>query len=207
MRNLLMTTALAAPLLFGPAFAQQTPAEQPTDATQEQQQQQPPAADPASDPGATDPTDEPDADDPAAPAEPGPAGQPPATDAPADDDADDDAETADAPADAPPAADVPAAVVDRMEPNELRGDWIIGTSVTSPGDETIGTIQDLIVDAETGQVTAAVLGVGGFLGIGAKNIAVDWNQLQIDYDGREITLDMTREQADAAPDFEFRERA
>jgi sporulation protein YlmC with PRC-barrel domain len=105
------------------------------------------------------------------------------------------------------AGPAPDAVVTEMAPSEVRADWIIGTSVTSPDDETIGSIEDVILDQEEGRVTAAILGVGGFLGIGAKNIAVDWDELQIDHDGREITLDLTREEAENAPEYAFRDQA
>jgi sporulation protein YlmC with PRC-barrel domain len=146
------------------------------------------------------------ADDPAATDDPAMADDPAATDAPAmaDDPAAAD-EGAVAGDEAP--AEAPQAVVTEQQSGELRSDWIIGTSVMSPQDETIGSIQDLIIDEEEGRVTAAVLSVGGFLGFGAKNIAVDWNELQINHDAREITLDITREEADAAPEYAFRDQA
>jgi sporulation protein YlmC with PRC-barrel domain len=100
----------------------------------------------------------------------------------------------------------PEAVVTEQASSELRGDWVMGTTVTSPDGENIGAIQDVIIDPEQGQITAAILGVGGFLGLGAKNIAVDWSELQIDADGRAITLELTREQAEAAPEYAFRDR-
>ena len=65
--------------------------------------------------------------------------------------------------------------------DELRGDWVIGATVMSTEGEEIGAIDDVILDAEEGNVTAAVLSVGGFLGLGAKSIAVDWSELQIDW--------------------------
>lgn len=91
--------------------------------------------------------------------------------------------------------------------SELRVDWITGTTVRSPQDESIGSIRDLIIDQQTNEITGAVLSVGGFLGIGGKDIAVRFDELQIDYDAREITMNLTREEADAAPEFVFRERA
>jgi len=97
-------------------------------------------------------------------------------------------------------------VVEEQASAEVRGDWIDGSTITSTEGETIGEIVDLIINTEDGNVTAAIVSVGGFLGIGAKQIAVDWNELQIDYDGQEITLAMTREEADAAPEYAFRER-
>lgn len=98
------------------------------------------------------------------------------------------------------------ALVTSQGPDELRSDWVLGASVTSTQGETIGSIEDLILDPGDGSINAAVISVGGFLGFGAKNIAVDWEELQITYDGEEITLDLTREQADDAPEYEFRDR-
>lgn len=91
-----------------------------------------------------------------------------------------------------------------QQQEELRADWIVGTTVTAPGGETIGTIDDLLLDQEEGRVTAAIVSVGGFLGFGAKQIAVDWQELQQEYDGSEIVLDLSREDAEAAPAFNFR---
>jgi len=96
------------------------------------------------------------------------------------------------------------AVRQNQQQEELRADWVVGTSVTTPEGETIGTIDDLLLDKEQGNVTAAILSVGGFLGFGAKQIAVDWQELQQEYDGFEIVLALSREEAEAAPAFNFR---
>jgi hypothetical protein len=215
MRKLMMTSALVVPLLAVPALAQDAPV---TDTETDETAQQAPLPEEgeadapavADDPAAE--TDEPAvADDPALETDEPAVADDPAmeTDEPAV--ADDPAMEADEPAVADDPAAEPAApaqaVVTDQAPTELRGDWIIGTNVVSMQDETIGSIQDLIIDEEEGRITAAVLGVGGFLGFGAKNIAVDWNELQINHDGQEITLDLTREEADAAPEYAFRDRA
>ena len=93
-----------------------------------------------------------------------------------------------------------------QENQELRGDWVIGATVRAPDESVVGTITDLLIDEQQGTVTAAVIDVGGFLGFGAKSIAVDWNQLQLSYDANEVTLPITRDEADEAPEFAFRER-
>ncbi|MFP4361361.1 MAG: PRC-barrel domain-containing protein [Alphaproteobacteria bacterium] len=90
--------------------------------------------------------------------------------------------------------------------SELRGDWVIGATVTSPDGETIGTISDILIDSEDGGITGAVVDVGGFLGFGAKSIVVDWEELEQDHDANEVTLDLDRQEAEEAPDFAFRER-
>ena len=51
-----------------------------------------------------------------------------------------------------------------------------------------------------------MISVGGFLGFGANNIAVDWEELQIEWDATEITLNLTREEADEAEEYSFREQ-
>lgn len=60
----------------------------------------------------------------------------------------------------------------------FHADKLIGSDVTaqSGGDE-VGTISDLIID-EDGQVVAVIVGVGGFLGMGEKDVAIGWDALQ-----------------------------
>lgn len=106
------------------------------------------------------------------------------------------------------AAEVAASgkVAQQQAGNELRLDWITDAAVTAPDGTKIGDINDLIVDGESGQMIAAIIGVGGFLGIGEKQIAVPWDQLTVDYDASLIHSDLTKEEAEAAPEYVFRER-
>lgn len=97
-------------------------------------------------------------------------------------------------------------VVREQAQNELRVDWITDATLRSPEGETVGGIEDLILDGDTGQLSAVIVGVGGFLGIGQKSIAVAWDQLQIDYDANEVTANLTRDEAEAAPEYVFREQ-
>lgn len=53
---------------------------------------------------------------------------------------------------------------------------LIGTTVVSQNNETIGDVNDILFD-RNGQVMAAVVGVGGFLGIGEKDVAVPFQQM------------------------------
>lgn len=97
-------------------------------------------------------------------------------------------------------------VAQQQAANELRLDWITDATVTAPDGTAIGDINDLIVDGETGEMIAAVIGVGGFLGIGEKQIAVPWEQLSVNFDAQEINSELTEEEAEAAPEYVFRER-
>jgi sporulation protein YlmC with PRC-barrel domain len=65
----------------------------------------------------------------------------------------------------------------QMQPNQMKASDLIGTRVISSNNESIGDINDVILD-RNGQAMAAVVGVGGFLGIGEKNVAVPFNALE-----------------------------
>lgn len=83
---------------------------------------------------------------------------------------------------------------------------LIGATVYDrTGDEaqSIGEINDLIVEKDA-RVSAAIIGVGGFLGMGEKDVAVSFDALEMttDVDGnRYVILQTTKEQLEAAPDF------
>jgi len=83
---------------------------------------------------------------------------------------------------------------------------IIGQPVFDSGAtdaHNLGDINDLVLDAN-GKIAAVVLGVGGFLGIGEKQVAVDYSALQwiVAADNTErFMLETTVEQLTAAPDF------
>src|SRR6056297_299941 len=97
-------------------------------------------------------------------------------------------------------------IVENQDTAEVRGDWVLGARVYTPNGEMIGSIEDLILNSEEGLVDAAVVSVGGFLGFGAKEIAVEWSELELNYDANEVTLGITREEAEDAPEYSFRER-
>jgi PRC-barrel domain len=103
------------------------------------------------------------------------------------------------PAAAPPnpSPGTPATVLDDQEVST-----ILGKSVRSSADEDMGRIVDIIVSRD-GQVHAAIIDFGGFLGIGTRKIAVDWRALNFAPAGKpgSITLDLTRNQVRLAPEY------
>jgi sporulation protein YlmC with PRC-barrel domain len=67
-----------------------------------------------------------------------------------------------------------------------RASKLIGTSVINDKNESIGSLDDLVIDNK--QVLFAVLQVGGFLGIGKHLVAVPYDSLQISEDGKKVAL-------------------
>lgn len=80
---------------------------------------------------------------------------------------------------------------------------ILGKPVTSTKGEAMGRIVDVIVD-KAGITRAAIIDFGGFLGVGSRQIAVDWAALHFSPAGQpeRITLDLTRDQLKSAPQYE-----
>jgi len=91
----------------------------------------------------------------------------------------------------------PATVIDDRE---VEG--ILGKSVRSNAGEDMGQIIDVIVK-RNGQVRAAVIDFGGFLGVGSRKIAVEWGALRFPPDGKldHVILDLTQDQVRLAPEY------
>jgi len=58
----------------------------------------------------------------------------------------------------------------------MRGSKVIGVGVVGADHVRVGKIEDVLVDG-TGRIQAVVIGVGGFLGVGEKYVAVPFDQL------------------------------
>src|SRR5579862_8873349 len=99
-----------------------------------------------------------------------------------------------------PAPTVPPAET-ILNNHEVEG--ILGREVVSTAGENMGHIVDVIVD-RSGQVRAAIIDFGGFLGVGSRKIAIDWNALHFPPPGKpgaRIALELTRDQVKAAPEY------
>lgn len=86
--------------------------------------------------------------------------------------------------------------------SEIIGEEIYNSSADDA--ETIGEVNDFVLDQD-GSIGAVVVGVGGFLGIGQKNVAVNWDDLELvmGADGNQrLVANLTREQLEAAAEFE-----
>jgi PRC-barrel domain len=113
------------------------------------------------------------------------------------------AETPPANSTAPPAPPAPPATPEITVLNKHEVEGILGRDVRSAADEDMGRIVDVLVD-RTGQVRAAIIDFGGFLGVGSRKIAVDWNALHFPEPGKpgqRVTLELTRDQVNTAPEY------
>ena len=64
-------------------------------------------------------------------------------------------------------------------PDMWRASQLEGVDIYNNNNEKIGDVSDVLVD-QSGKVEAVVIGVGGFLGIGERNVAVPFNALKFE---------------------------
>lgn len=121
---------------------------------------------------------------------------------------------------AKPVATATLHYIAQNSPDVWRTSEIKGVEVYNDQNEKIGSVDDVLVDHH-GNVKAVVIGVGGFLGVGERNIAVPFGQLHwqmnttrpangqqqaaqdTDHPTRAILPGVTKEQLQRAPEFKY----
>ena len=80
----------------------------------------------------------------------------------------------------------------------------VGAKVYNAAKETVGTVEDIYLDAK-GAVDTVVVSVGGFLGVGTKNVAVKWSDFKLGRDDKSLmlTTNWTKESLKAMPDYKY----
>lgn len=119
---------------------------------------------------------------------------------------------ADRAADRPPATDRPnvAATTSTGDFNaagEMSGNALIGATVRNQSREAVGKIEDVYVD-DNGAIKTVVVSVGGFLGVGSKDVAVKWSDLKFSRDDKSIVImtNWTKDSLKAMPDYKYERR-
>ncbi len=102
-------------------------------------------------------------------------------------------------------AAAPGAYASEQTADEWRSTKLVGLNVYNASDEKIGDINDLILGSD-GKISSAVIGVGGFLGMGEKLVAVPFSDLKFSRDANgniRVSLASTKEALEKAPDFKY----
>jgi sporulation protein YlmC with PRC-barrel domain len=81
---------------------------------------------------------------------------------------------------------------------ELRFSQIRHAKIKSSTGQDLGKLDDLVVDAKTGKIQCAVIGQGGFLGIGESLVPVPWQTVSSTTQ-KEITLNVDAQKFQSAP--------
>ena len=81
----------------------------------------------------------------------------------------------------------------------IRAKKVIGTEVKDTSGNTIGKIEDIMLDKQSSNIMYAVVGFGGFLGMGEKYHPVPWSKLDYKQDDGAYVVPYTKDQLKAAP--------
>jgi sporulation protein YlmC with PRC-barrel domain len=87
-------------------------------------------------------------------------------------------------------------------PEVLSATTLIGDEVRNNNGETLGKLEEIMIDLDEGRVAYAVLSFGGFLGVGDKLFAIPWEALMVDTQNKEIVFDVEKETLEQAPGFD-----
>jgi sporulation protein YlmC with PRC-barrel domain len=110
--------------------------------------------------------------------------------------------TAAAQAPSTPSAHGPAVQVTKaLGPGDKLASNLIGATVKSTQGQNLGEVSDLVVNNKN-DVIAAVVSVGGLLGVGQKKIGVRYQDFEVSPDGRTLYLNMNEEQLEQQPAFD-----
>ncbi len=86
---------------------------------------------------------------------------------------------------------------------QLSANDLLNKSVKNASNESVGDINDIRIDS-SGKIAAVIVGVGGFLGLGEKSVALPFEQLSFTRDGDGglvVTANVTKESLQSAPEW------
>ena len=81
----------------------------------------------------------------------------------------------------------------------IRAKKVIGTSIKNGTGDTIGKVEDIVLDKLSNNIMFAIVGFGGFLGVGEKYHPVPWSTLDYDENENSYVVNLTKQQLEAAP--------
>ena len=89
--------------------------------------------------------------------------------------------------------------------DEMRASKLIGTKVVNTANETIGDINEIVLGKD-GKVAAVIIGVGGFLGMGEREVAMNFESLRMSRDSNNnlvLTANTTKDALKGAPEWRW----
>lgn len=97
--------------------------------------------------------------------------------------------------------------LDQRETHRLiAADKVEGTTVKNPQGETLGSIENVMIDKLSGKVAYAVMSFGGFLGIGDRRHPLPWNALTYDTGQDAYVVGLDKQTLEKAPSYAPDER-
>jgi sporulation protein YlmC with PRC-barrel domain len=98
-----------------------------------------------------------------------------------------------------------AAAVPVGELGNVRLDNVTGTDIRNLQDENLGSVEDVVIDPQSGEIAYLIVARGGFLGIGQDHVAVPWQRLKATPGLSTFVLEVEEDQFAQAPEVEPRQ--
>ena len=95
-----------------------------------------------------------------------------------------------------PAEDEQAGAMKATQLGPVDSKTLIGKDIVNAGGDDVGEVDSVVID-EGGEVKYVIASVGGFLGVGEKRVALEWDELKINENGEDILVNLTKEQLQA----------
>ncbi|MES2981053.1 MAG: PRC-barrel domain-containing protein [Verrucomicrobiota bacterium] len=89
----------------------------------------------------------------------------------------------------------------KVSSDSWRASKAMGLNVKNAAGETIGEVEDLVLDMKDGKIIAAIISSGGFLGIADTLSAVPVSALRYDESSKSFKTSLSKEQLGKAPQF------
>jgi hypothetical protein len=100
------------------------------------------------------------------------------------------------------AADTTAGVAVAAPLGKAEAGKLIGQSVETPSGDRIGEVEAVNIGTD-GKVTNVIVGVGGFLGVGERDVALSWKDLQITDNGAKVVTNLTKPRLEAMAPYKY----
>lgn len=89
-------------------------------------------------------------------------------------------------------------------PGQADAKKLIGRNIKNANNDTVGEIKSVFLDKD-GKVQTVIVGVGGFLGMGEREVALAWSDLQVSNNGEQVMVNMTKDQLKGLPEYKYRD--
>ncbi len=88
--------------------------------------------------------------------------------------------------------------------SQIRAEALIGKKAVNAAGEELGTVNDIVLSKD-GMVSGLVVKTGGLMGVGGKSVAVAWKDVGAAIGAESVTLPLSRDQLERAPEFVTKE--
>lgn len=85
-------------------------------------------------------------------------------------------------------------------------DELLGADVKNANNETIGEVESIYID-RNGKIQSVIVGVGGFLGLGQRDVEMNWGSLVVADGGDTVRTTMTKDQLKSMPEYKYPDKA